>query len=393
MARIKRFGLGPKRHRRRIASLRPVKQWSCVPCARATKLFIRKDCRFDFYRCEQSQSPLRLLLRKIERPSPCLEGEFRLISLELLKEYVCELSLHVATCEKAIRYVRATEKGAIKLVCETQRSGLASVFQCECEGCHKQWKVHTSPKMDTVNGQRYDVNVRAVWGQVASGGGCYKMNEFLSTMGVSGMSKCTFSKLEHEISQWWQVALDDEMKKAGEEEVLLAKERGDYHEGVPATSVVVDGGWSKRTHKHTYNALGGAVIVIGVYTKKILSLQIRNKYCYTCSSYTDKNLTVPDHVCFKNWDESSQSMEADGALVAFSEAENQHGLRYLRIVADGDSSVMATLLSKGPAWCRDITKIKCPNHACKRNNGHDKTTQTFFCSFSAAETKYWVHQF
>jgi hypothetical protein len=35
-------------------------------------------------------------------------------------------------------------------------------------------------------------------------------------------------------------------------------------------------------------------------------------------------------------------MEADGALAEFSEAEDLHGLRYLIIIADGDSSVQAT---------------------------------------------------
>ena len=64
--------------------------------------------------------------------------------------------------------------------------------------------------------------------------------------------------------------LDKEILEAGQEERRLALERGDFHEGVPAITVVVDGGWSKRTHKHTYNGQGGVAIVVGEVTKKIL---------------------------------------------------------------------------------------------------------------------------
>ena len=47
-------------------------------------------------------------------------------------------------------------------------------------------------------------------------------------------------------------------------------------------------------------------------------------------------------------------------------SEKKYGLRYTRIVADGDSSVLATLMEKGPEWCkRHLKKVECPNHSCK----------------------------
>ena len=69
-------------------------------------------------------------------------------------------------------------------------------------------------------------------------------------------------------------------------------------------------------HTMYYNAFGGVVVVIGLYTKKLLDIQIRNKYCCICSNTTSEE--PPKHVCFRNWEESSQAMEADCALVAFS---------------------------------------------------------------------------
>jgi hypothetical protein len=42
--------------------------------------------------------------------------------------------------------------------------------------------------------------------------------------------------------------------------------------------VITDGGWSKRTHKHSYNAAGGVAIIIGKETKKPLHIGVRNKF-------------------------------------------------------------------------------------------------------------------
>ena len=41
------------------------------------------------------------------------------------------------------------------------------------------------------------------------------------------------------------------MKEAAGEEKRNAIERGSFHEGVPVIAVIVDGGWSKRSHKHS----------------------------------------------------------------------------------------------------------------------------------------------
>jgi hypothetical protein len=114
------------------------------------------------------------------------------------------------------------------------------------------------------------------------------------------------------------------MLAAGQEERRLAIERKDYHEEVPAITVITDGGWSKRTYKHSYNAAGGVVIIIGKETKKLLHIGARNKYCYLCNHKSSK-----PHTCFKNWDQDSQSMKGDIILEGFLEAESKHGLRYI----------------------------------------------------------------
>lgn len=42
----------------------------------------------------------------------------------------------------------------------------------------------------------------------------------------------------------------------------MAIEKGSFHEGVPAITVIVYGGWSKRSRKHSYNAKSDQVIQV-----------------------------------------------------------------------------------------------------------------------------------
>ena len=155
------------------------------------------------------------------------------------------------------------------------------------------------------------------------------------------------------------------MLKAGAEERRIAIEKGVYHQGIPAITVVCDGGWSKRTHKHTYNASGGVAVIFGAETKKLLYIGVRNRYCNICRRAQNNETEPREHKCFVNWTESSQAMEADIILSGFLEAESTHGVRYLKVIADGDSSVFNTLQESVPVWGKDITKLECANHICK----------------------------
>ena len=184
-------------------------------------------------------------------------------------------------------------------------------------------------------------------------------------LGVPVMTKKAFIQTESAIGQWWWEMLCESMKKAGEEERQLAVQRGDFHQGVPAISVIVDSGWSKRSHKHSYNAKSGVGIIIGMETKKLLHIGIRNKYCTTCAQADKRGEEVREHICFKNWDGSSSSMETDIIVEGFKQAEERHSVRYIRFVGDGDSSVYPTLVSSVPVWGYAIQKIECANHATK----------------------------
>ena len=134
-----------------------------------------------------------------------------------------------------------------------------------------------------------------------------------------------------------------------------------FHEGVPSVTVIVDGGWSKRSHKHSYNAKPGVAIITGKETGKLLHIGIRNKFCAACTQGIPKE----NHSCFKNRSASSSEMESDILLEGFMQAEQVHGVRYTRFDGDGDSSVHTTLLQGVPGRGHVIKKLECANHACK----------------------------
>ena len=58
--------------------------------------------------------------------------------------------------------------------------------------------------------------------------------------------------------------------RLGRGEKRLEEEKGNYQEGVPVINVVVDGGWSKCSHRYSYNAKSGVGIIIGQATGKLL---------------------------------------------------------------------------------------------------------------------------
>lgn len=138
---------------------------------------------------------------------------------------------------------------------------------------------------------------------------------------------------------------------------------------MPAISVIVDGGWSKRTHKHSYNAKSGVGIIIGAHTGKLLHVGVQNKYCSVCAQTAKHKHKSRKHDCYKNWDGPSSSIETEILVQGFSEAEKQYGLRYTLFTGDGDSSVHTNLITRVPCWEHVIRKAECTNHDIKCYRG------------------------
>ena len=65
---------------------------------------------------------------------------------------------------------------------------------------------------------------------------------------------------------------------------------------MPAITVIADGGWSKRAHKHFYNAKSGVAVIFGAATKKSHFIGIRNKHRSVYSVSEHKKQTALHYV-------------------------------------------------------------------------------------------------
>lgn len=102
---------------------------------------------------------------------------------------------------------------------------------------------------------------------------------------------------------------------------------------------------------------------MGYKTKKVLHIGVRNKYCSVCQKANTFNKPPTEHVCYKNWNGTSTSMEADIIVDGFRQSIEMHNLIYNIIFGDGDSSVIKKIQLAKP-YGKDIIvqKIECTNH-------------------------------
>lgn len=91
---------------------------------------------------------------------------------------------------------------------------------------------------------------------------------------------------------------------------------------------------------------------------------VKNKYCTPCARAQKHDQQPNPHTCFKNWGSNQSSSSMEPALIAdgFVCSEEMYGIRYARLIADGDSSVYKKILECRPYKRNTVEKIECKNH-------------------------------
>ena len=236
----------------------------------------------------------------------------------------------------------------------------------KCTKCNKILQGHTAGKVLCDKKNHYTTNIQAVLGQISTGGGASHLEEQMAAIQVPTMRNPVFVEIERSLGNVFNEMVVQGLLSAGKEERQLAIDNGQYHQRIyPAITVVVDGGWSKRAHKHSYNAKSGVGVIFGAATQKLLYIGVRNKYCSVCAIHERKQSPVPEHRCFKNWNGSSCAMESDIIAAGFKESWRMHGVRYLWLIGDGDSSVHHAIQLEVTEYGHDVQKVECANHAVK----------------------------
>ncbi|KAB0802471.1 hypothetical protein PPYR_04657 [Photinus pyralis] len=240
-------------------------------------------------------------------------------------------------------------------------TGLISKIIFKCTACPNEYSYFTEdPKKE-----RSKINFGAVWGTLAVGSTYGHLEEFLSVIDVPPLTLYKFKQIENELANAWKDSFFSDMEENGKEERKRAIKAGQIDtDGTPYTTVYLDGGWSKRSYGHSYNASSGTAIIVGKLSGKLLYLGVRNKYCSICARAANKQIPIGQHVCYKNWSGSSSSMEADIVVEGFCRSQEMHGIRYKYFIADEDSSVYAKIRAKVP-YGEQVQKVECTNHVIK----------------------------
>ncbi|GFY10133.1 yqaJ domain-containing protein [Trichonephila clavipes] len=193
-----------------------------------------------------------------------------------------------------------------------------------------------------------------------------KFEEKFSVMNVCYMSKDKFASCEKVTAEVTKNYAQEEMVKAILDEKPLAESRGDIDsDGYYCITLIVDGGWCKRSYGHGYNASSGVSVLIGMSTQKIVFIGVRNKVCLICCAIANGRMEKKDHLCWKNWKGPSTAVEGDSIVEGLLYLETVHHIRCTRLVGDGDSNTIAKCRERISYGGR-ILKVECANHAVRR---------------------------
>lgn len=132
-----------------------------------------------------------------------------------------------------------------------RRKGLHSILQFSCNKCSYTYQIHTE--------KEERINKAMVWGTVCSGSTYTQIDCILSSMDVPMATDKTFTRIERLIGKTWQEMLSEDIALSGNKEYELAISQNKIVNNVGLITVYVDGGWSKRSYGHNFNANSGVV--------------------------------------------------------------------------------------------------------------------------------------
>ena len=247
----------------------------------------------------------------------------------------------------------------------------------ECNMCEHITPLNTSSSV-TKRGKSYDVNRRAVYHSLETGGGYEGLSAFCSIMNMPCISKPAYSKQVENILEAQEEEVCAEITRAGQRlHQLISEESNQSEEGhIVDAAVSFDGTWAKRG----FTSLIGVAIVISVDTGEVLDYHVLSKTCQKCSKkktecegdeerlekWRMEHITAGE--CDINFTGSSPAMEAEGAVIMWKRSIMKHNLRYRWMVSDGDSKAFNSVENVYDG-CK-VIKLDCVGHVQKRMGKH-----------------------
>lgn len=275
--------------------------------------------------------------------------------------FICDVGDVIKQARKIETHTYECNFGGQLIFNSIKKNGLGATLNYICSNpfCSKKEKITTVNDSD-------NLNQFAVLGALATGSGFSQEEEKFSTMNVEYMSNYMFSLCERKSSNIIETCVSDSLEQSISKEKQFAEIRGDMDdEGYYHITVIADGGWCKRSYGHGYNSSSGVAVIIGLKTKHVLFMGVRNKSCMICEKQNETPTNVENHTCFKNWTQPSTAMESDIIVEGLNHLLEKHRIKCSRMIADGDSNIMSKIREKVP-YGRSVLKIECANHAIRR---------------------------
>lgn len=216
--------------------------------------------------------------------------------------------------------------------------------------------------LDSESKSNLDLNKAATSGVISSGIGYSQFSELCASMDCPSFSQKHYNKVQNEIYNDWRKTAISVMEAAAVRERDAAFAEGRVKDGIACIDIIADGVWCKRSFNTNFSALSGAAAIIGKRFGEVLYIGVKNKYCCVCARAESKGISPSDHVCYKNYSDSSTSMESLILLEGFKQSISMYGLIYERMVADGDSSTYKKILEGHPYPNCTVEKVECKNH-------------------------------
>lgn len=253
------------------------------------------------------------------------------------------------------------------------RAGLKSNLSLNCSACSESTPLLTSRNI-TNRGKSFDVNRRAVYHSIESGG----LASFCAVMNMPCLSTHGYYKQVDVILEVLEDEAMEECKSAGQRlrQVILHENNELENTATLDAAVSFDGTWAKRG----FTSLTGVFFVISVDTGEVLDYHVMSKSCQKCTLKESqceggdgtfeewRRQHVASGECDINFTGSSQAMEAEGAAVLWNRSIELHNIHYKWMVSDGDSKAFSTVEHVYDNC--SVTKLDCVGHVQKRMGKH-----------------------
>ncbi|RUS68925.1 hypothetical protein EGW08_023314 [Elysia chlorotica] len=242
------------------------------------------------------------------------------------------------------------------------KGGLSHKVKVWCPTCGE----YIFSDFSSPGGKRKDITKRVVLAAKESGLGYEGLCNFFSILNVpKPLHHKTFQQISSSVHRSAVAEAERCMKRAAEHVAATSTQENPGQLQVPATTISYDGTWHKRGHSSHF----GVGVAIDIESGFVLDTQVLSNYCHGCEvgPKPESPLYIQwraDHHCQKNFDGSSNAMEAEAAVAIFRRSVTNRGLVYSKMLCDGDAKAHQKVNHN--IYDFEVLKEDCINHISKR---------------------------